>query len=291
MSIFKNQKVQKENEVFNIIDDININLPYGFSKFFKHYKEKNDLQYVEYKNFIELTKGKKVLIDVGSHIGVFPFTFNSLEDNRHSFGFEINPLNISAFLDILKINNNKKYDNITLYDIPISNDFSEKYFSIMSDNPDLVNNQKGYQGVIEVENRNNKLNKDWDFTNIDKAPEKYKLKKKCETVDNFCDFLMTEMGLMVDVVKIDVEGYEQKVLNGAQKTFKNIRPLMFIEIHQKYLPSYNSDIVDIYNHIKDLNYVMYDYNRKKIESIEQYESLFENLTELRVYCIHKSKKG
>jgi FkbM family methyltransferase len=289
MSIFNNQKIQKENEVFNITDDIELILPDGFSKFFNHYRDQTDLQHLEYENFIELTKGKKVLIDVGCHVGAFPLTFNSLEENRHSFGFDLNPLNMKAFLNILALNKDKRYDSITLYNILISDNISEKGFCILTGDSDFVKNEMGLQGVVDTDVDG--LNEDWDFRDLREGIEKNSQKLTTETVDNFCDFLMTENRLLPDVIKIDVEGYEGKVLDGAQKTLRHIRPLMFIEIHQKYLPSYNSNIVDIYNHIKDLDYVMYDYNRKKVESTDQYESLFENLTELRVYCIHKSKKG
>lgn len=289
MSIFNSQKIKKENEVFNITDDIQLVLPNEFDKYFKYFKEEVDLQYLEYKNFIELTKGKKVLIDVGCHVGVFPLTFNALEENRHSFGFDLNPLNVKAFLHILNLNKDKKFDNITLYNIPISDNISEKNFYILTDESEFTKNKMGLQAIVDADIDG--VNEDWDFKHLRDNIEKNSQKMTTETVDNFCDFLMTENGLIPDVIKIDVEGYEGKVLTGAQKTLNHIRPLMFIEIHQKYLPSYNSDIIDIYNHIKDLDYVMYDYNRKKVESIQQYESLFENLTELRVYCIHKSKKG
>lgn len=260
-----------------------------FGKFFNHYKEEVDLQHLEYKNFIELTKGKKVLIDVGCHVGVFPLTFNPLEENRHSFGFDLNPLNVKPFLNILNLNKDKRFDNITIYNIPISDNILEKGFYILTDESEFTENKMGLQAVVETDVDG--VNEDWDFSHLRDEVEKKSQKLTTETVDNFCDFLMTENGLIPDVIKIDVEGYEGKVLTGTQKTLRHIRPLMFIEIHQKYLSSYNSDINEIYNHIKDLDYVMYDYNRKKVDSIQQYESLFENLTELRVYCNHKSKEG
>ena len=39
------------------------------------------------------------------------------------------------------------------------------------------------------------------------------------------------------------------------------------------------------------NYEFYDYNRKKIESLGEYQSLFENNPELRIYCLPKLRKG
>lgn len=48
-----------------------------------------------------------------------------------------------------------------------------------------------------------------------------------------------------DFIKIDVEGYEGKVLLGARNLLKNFRPTLFIEIHPQALPKYGISFKEI----------------------------------------------
>ncbi|HET6992080.1 MAG TPA: FkbM family methyltransferase, partial [Bacteroidia bacterium] len=44
----------------------------------------------------------------------------------------------------------------------------------------------------------------------------------------------------IDFIKIDVEGYEYHVLQGAEKTIENSRPVFFIEVVDDFLKAQGS---------------------------------------------------
>jgi len=88
----------------------------------------------------------------------------------------------------------------------------------------------------------------------------------------------------VDTIKIDVEGYEYKVLRGAKETLKKYKPLMFLEIHQHLLKLYDADIMDVYASLKDCKYKIYDIHNNQVKDEEQYINLFHEVGEIRVVC-------
>lgn len=57
------------------------------------------------------------------------------------------------------------------------------------------------------------------------------------TLDSFCD---AEQLTRVDLIKIDVEGYEQNVLAGSLNVLRKFKPLLFIELSCQNLSDQNS---------------------------------------------------
>ncbi|CAN5895042.1 hypothetical protein BH11BAC4_BH11BAC4_01090 [soil metagenome] len=58
----------------------------------------------------------------------------------------------------------------------------------------------------------------------------------------------------VDFIKIDVEGYEVSVLNGAVKLIDKHRPVMLIEVHPIYLANYNQSQLDVIDFLEAHKY-------------------------------------
>ena len=55
-------------------------------------------------------------------------------------------------------------------------------------------------------------------------------------------------------IKIDVEGYELKVLQGAEKLLRKFRPILCIEINEPALADYGASREAIYAFLAGLNY-------------------------------------
>ena len=56
------------------------------------------------------------------------------------------------------------------------------------------------------------------------------------------------------LMKIDVDGYDFKVLSGSQKTIQKLRPIILIELANFTLHRQGDSVEDIYNFLTDLNY-------------------------------------
>jgi FkbM family methyltransferase len=73
----------------------------------------------------------------------------------------------------------------------------------------------------------------------------------------------------IDFIKIDVEGYEKEVIEGAVNTIKNNSPIILIEIEQRHLSSVN--IHDVFQLIKNLNYQGFFYLNKLRYPISEFQ--------------------
>jgi len=67
-----------------------------------------------------------------------------------------------------------------------------------------------------------------------------------------------------DVIKIDIEGCEYQALAGAYNTILTHRPLIFIEIHPRFLNHYQNNINQIVEFVESINYKVYDLNGTEV---------------------------
>lgn len=58
----------------------------------------------------------------------------------------------------------------------------------------------------------------------------------------------------VSIIKIDVQGYEKKVLLGAKETIEKNRPIIYIEIEEDQLEIYGDTQNDIFDLLSEYNY-------------------------------------
>jgi len=65
------------------------------------------------------------------------------------------------------------------------------------------------------------------------------------------DSLSSLINKKIDLIKIDVEGYEIEVLKGALKTIKSQRPILIIEVNPKRLLDLSVDVYEYTNIICD----------------------------------------
>lgn len=67
----------------------------------------------------------------------------------------------------------------------------------------------------------------------------------------------------VSVIKIDVQGFETEVLNGAINTINEHRPIIFIEIEEDQLYRYGQTEESVIKILKDLNYTVNRFHEGK----------------------------
>ncbi len=70
----------------------------------------------------------------------------------------------------------------------------------------------------------------------------------------------------IDLIKIDVEGFEAEVLKGARLTLLKYKPALFIEINDEMLRKQNSSSDEVLNIIREIDYIITDVSNMKILS-------------------------
>jgi FkbM family methyltransferase len=103
------------------------------------------------------------------------------------------------------------------------------------------------------------------------------------TVDEFCDELKIDK---IDFMKIDVEGFELRVLLGAEKMMRHSMPSVLIEINPPTLKRYGLKPLDVINKLTDYGYNMYVAKREKLERLA---NLPDGEDYIDVFCIHPNR--
>lgn len=178
-----------------------------------------------------LSNTSSVMFDIGASIGDFsmlPLTNKSLT----IYSFEPNPV----LYKLLRyhIRNNFLDNNVNTYPYALC-DRDEIIKFYISENV----NRCG-QSCID---------------NIPKFSDGYDSKEilvKGMKLDTFVD---TKQINKVDFIKIDVEGAEIKVLDGAKETIINHHPDILIEVVEKNLMAFGKSVDDLYNLLSKLGYV------------------------------------
>lgn len=80
--------------------------------------------------------------------------------------------------------------------------------------------------------------------------------------------LDSEIDSEIDLLKIDVEGAELKVLEGAKSVLEQYKPLIFIEVHKKdRLDSFEHNPKDVKDFLRDRGYNMIPFQKGKYDDL------------------------
>jgi FkbM family methyltransferase len=191
-------------------------------------------------------------IDIGCHKGEILNTILQLAPNGKHFGFEPIPYLFKALVS--------KYKNqATILPFALANETGETTFN-------LVKNDPAYSGLQK---------RRYDFKNPDIEIIKVELQK----LDN-----VIPKELPIDFIKIDVEGGEFGVLQGAKETIKRCKPLIIFESGTGASDYYNTNAADIFSLIStELNmhiYTLQGFIKKNNPlSMEQFSNYFDTASE------------
>lgn len=175
--------------------------------------------YLEYLLDFVPKDRRRNCIDVGASYGFFTASFANVFENV--FAFEINP-----FVNDCLIKNMLGLDNIKIMNTGLSNCKSTVELSV---NLNLTGS-----GSINYCDVNN-----------------YKLTGVTDTLDNFN---LTD----VDLIKVDVEGHELSVLQGAIETIKQSSPILVVELFTYRNKACDQNRKDCISFLKNLDYEIMD---------------------------------
>lgn len=175
-----------------------------------------------YDRLLNLVKPGFLCIDVGANIGYVSMRMGSAQRDVTVIGFEPDPLNYFRAKENLALNH---FDNISIHHLGLGEQKGEAVMEIRTAG-NLGGNRIGKSG-----------------TSGEKVP--------ITTLDLFFD---QRERTAIDLIKIDVEGYELKVLKGAKKILSADHPILFVEINDDNLRYQGDTAHELIKYLMELGY-------------------------------------
>tara|TARA_A100001011_G_scaffold364899_1_gene416097 strand:- start:1899 stop:2708 length:810 start_codon:yes stop_codon:yes gene_type:complete len=180
------------------------------------------------------------ILDIGANIGSISLPLATMFKNSKIFAIE--PTNYAY---------NKLSDNLALNEQLKKNVFLRQLF--------ITNNKKPQ-----------KVWSSWNFETSNNKHQKHlgTLKDIKENAYLELDqFIENEKLENVDLIKLDVDGYELDVLSSGEDFLKNNKPVIFMEIAPYLYPEFGYSCQDLIKFITNLNYSFLDENLKNVPNI------------------------
>lgn len=195
--------------------------------------------------FLSWLKPASVFYDLGANAGYFTLMANRVITEGKIYAFEPSPAARQLFEEHLKLNSAKiTADNISLLPFAISDAENQIEFSDSNIQKEGNTYIKGSPIFNGAEN---------------------KITVQCYSVDG-----LQQQGFeRPDVMKIDVEGAEYDVLQGAVNTLKRYKPCILLATHDCHLPGVQEKCVKL---LKQLGYIVKhtgNYN-KQMDGLDDY---------------------
>lgn len=204
-----------------------------------------------------LTKKEMTVFDIGANMGDTALNFSKIIGPKGNvIAFEPDDRNYKRALRNFSLN---LASNITLLNIGLGEENkTEKLYRV----------NLGNQGM----NRILKDEHNYDFTEI--------------TIRKLDSFITEHSTTKVDLVKIDVEGFEMNVLKGSVEMLKKFNPILFIEINDNNLKEHSSSASELFKFLNELNYTTYHSGTNK--ELTQSDD-FKNC-HFDIYALQKNKR-
>lgn len=206
-----------------------------------------------------LSKNFSILLDVGSHKGEYILSIKKNFNVRNIYGFEPNP-NIFRILE----KNLKKFNEIKIYNFGAGD---------ITENKILNQNIETSSSSINFLNQNSKYYKKkyllLNFLNLKKVTNQIDI--KVIRLDNF----ISENNIgKIDLLKIDTEGYEFKIIKGLGENISKIK-LIHLEHHFDDMIIKDYKLSDIHDYLKSKHFVKVFKIRMKFR--KSFEYIYKNI--------------
>lgn len=183
----------------------------------------------EMRCFITHTEDKKTLLDIGCLVGAFSLMFS--DGDKVSHAIDGSHEGCLQLLQNIVLNPDKK-----IYPHKI-----------------LIGDMTGYRSYWTKPGDLHALS----FEGSDKII--------MMTVDDFCNLY----SVAPDVIKVDTEGYEVRILQNAHETISTYKPLIFMEGHNNFVYNYKNTVEELVDIAKKYDYRIYDMLDKEL-SYDEY---------------------
>jgi FkbM family methyltransferase len=182
------------------------------------------IQDADYSSVEPEIRRARVILDIGGNIGTTALLFGNLNSNAVIHSFEPHPSNLARAQKNFGLN---KFSGIVMHPFGLgATAASFKLYEVDAHNPGMNRILPGAQRFPFVDIEVRKLD---DVVNV--------------------------LGLTtVDFVKIDVEGFEYAVLEGARHTLKKFQPTLFVELDDGHLQAHGKTAAELVTLLNTLGY-------------------------------------
>ena len=197
---------------------------------------------------------RPTIIDVGANIGMFSLSYASMFKNAEVHSFEPVPFIYKYLNKNLKLNPNLS-SNIYTHNLGLSNSVEQKQLS------------------IPAPHQHERYNYNLDIRLYSVLGQgRHKINAKFMPLDLWVDRSHIKS---LDFIKIDVEGYEYLVLEGAKETLKSFKPIVMFELNDMTITLSNRTADEYLHFAQKIGYQVFglEYGFKsellEINSLEQ----------------------
>ncbi len=179
-----------------------------------------------YRRWIEACRGQTVVFDVGAHVGLYAVPAGNVVGPSGSVvAFEPATPNVDLLQRHLRYNG---LENVTVVKSVVAEEDQQEVPFFESGQADAMNSMQ----PLRYHERYDRVSR----------PQR--------SLDAFC----TEHDLWPQVLKIDVEGAEVRVLRGARAMMQSARPLVFLSVHPDRMGLLGDSVEDLQRLIAELGY-------------------------------------
>jgi FkbM family methyltransferase len=190
------------------------------------------------------------VLDVGAHVGQYSLlAASAVGDTGHVHAFEPNPPTFERLSNNVALNG---YRNVFTHRVALSDASGEaNFFTPADDNlgeATLVEYRSGLPTTVV----------------------------RCLTLDEWVDD--TAIGGRIDLIKIDVQGFEPQVIKGAKRTLDRYRPMIVCEFEERWLRVAGSSTTELKRMLNELRYQPHRITLAGLQPVDEHElHSFENL--------------
>lgn len=182
-----------------------------------------------WEKLFSLAKTDAVVMDIGANIGFLTLVFSRICTHGFVYAFEPSTRNFRSLIRNLSLNHpenvkafqtalGEKPESKTLYEVYAFNSGANRILNTPNENP--------LSETVVV-----------------------------DTLDNVAQSLSLHR---LDILKIDVEGFELFVLRGGEKVIQKFQPVLFVELSDENLRHHDFSSKDVVKFIRDLGYKITD---------------------------------
>jgi FkbM family methyltransferase len=177
----------------------------------------------ELDSFVATSRTKSTLIDVGALHGLFSLAFAYGRPDVRAFAVEPGLTACEVIKAHIRMN---AISNITLLTTAVSD----------------------HSGDLEMVARGPHM--EALPIGADQTDQRDAVSFQVTTLDRLCE----EMNLHPDLLKIDVEGYELKVLKGSERVLREDGPTIFLELHPGEMLKFGQTALELVAYLRELGY-------------------------------------